>query len=62
MMNLDVSAVIRQKQVPWRTQWMARKTGSGEERPWARGCARDSCSACFQGLTSSSEGDQVGLI
>ena len=32
MMNLDVSAVIRQKQVPWRTQWMARKTGSGEER------------------------------
>ena len=32
MMKLDVSAVIRQKQVPWRTQWMARRTGFGEER------------------------------
>ena len=32
MMNLDVSAVIRQKQVHWLTQWMGKRTGFGEER------------------------------
>ena len=32
MMNLDESAVIRQKQVHWLTQWMGKRTGFGEER------------------------------
>ena len=30
--ELDVSAVIRRKQVHWLTQWMGKRTGFGEER------------------------------
>ena len=30
--ELDVSAVIRRKQVYWLTQWMGKRTGFGEER------------------------------